>query len=226
MTVPRRAPAVRAGASPGPGAGRSGSAPQRRTAGRGARPSAPASADATVDGPVNASADATVNATGDAAADAGDDAQGAAPGSGGATGNRRQDVRTHDGRGRRNRLTGRATALFVVLAMLAVAYAWPVKEYLRQRSELAALRADTASTQARVDALTAEQKRWADPAYVKAQARDRLHYVMPGETAYVVLQPNRPAQGQTLPKATRPVPVAWYEAVWGTVQGADRPPTH
>src|SRR5207244_1431268 len=38
--------------------------------------------------------------------------------------------------GGRNRLTGRATALFVVLAMLAVAYTWPVKEYLRQHSEL------------------------------------------------------------------------------------------
>ena len=102
----------------------------------------------------------------------------------------------------RNRLTGRATVLFVVLALLAVAYTWPVKEYLRQRSELGRLRAETAATQARVDALQALRQRWADPAYVQAQARERLHFVLPGETAYVVLQPDHPAAPQTLPKPT------------------------
>src|SRR5439155_14604242 len=85
----------------------------------------------------------------------------------------------------RARLTGRATVLFVVLVMLAVAYAWPLREYLSQRAELSRLRADTAAAQARVDALERQKQRWADPAYVRAQARDRLHFVLPGETGYV-----------------------------------------
>ena len=94
----------------------------------------------------------------------------------------------------RNRLTGRATALFVVLALLAVAYTWPVKEYLRQRSELGRLRAD--------DGRDAGQGRRAPGAEAaagptrrtsQAQARERLHFVLPGETAYVVLQPDHPA---------------------------------
>jgi cell division protein FtsB len=127
---------------------------------------------------------------------------------------------------RRNRLTGRATALVVVLAMLAVAYTWPVKEYLRQRSELARLRADTAATQARVDVLEALKARWADPAYVQAQARERLHFVLPGETAYVVLQPDHPAAPPTLPKQTSQVLPAWYDQLWDSVRGADAQSPH
>ena len=126
----------------------------------------------------------------------------------------------------RNRLTGRATALFVVLAMLAVAYTWPVKEYLRQRSELARLRAESVATQNRVDALEALKLRWADPAYVQAQARERLHFVLPGETAYVVLQPNHPAAPPTLPKQTAQVLPAWYDQLWDSVQGADAAQQH
>ncbi len=110
--------------------------------------------------------------------------------------------------------------------MLAVAYTWPVKEYLRQHGELARLRAQSAATQARVDALEAQKKRWADPAYVQAQARERLHFVLPGETAYVVLQPDHPAQPQTLPRQTAQVLPAWYTELWDSVQGADQPAQH
>ena len=35
--------------------------------------------------------------------------------------------------------------------------------------------------------MTEERKRWSDPAYIRAQARDRLYYVMPGEVSYLVL---------------------------------------
>jgi len=110
--------------------------------------------------------------------------------------------------------------------MLAVAYTWPVKEYLRQHSELTRLRSLTAATQARVDALEEQKQRWADPAYVQAQARERLHFVLPGETGYVVLQPDRPAVPQTLPPPTPPVLPAWYTQLWASVQGADQPPQH
>jgi len=38
-----------------------------------------------------------------------------------------------------------------------------------------------------LDELDAEVARWSDPAYVEAQARDRLYYVYPGDVAYLVL---------------------------------------
>jgi Tfp pilus assembly protein PilV len=38
-----------------------------------------------------------------------------------------------------------------------------------------------------VAAMQIERKRWEDPAYIRAQARDRLYYVMPGEVSYLVM---------------------------------------
>lgn len=129
---------------------------------------------------------------------------------------------TPRGSARRNRLTGRAAVLLLILGMLGVAYAWPLREYVRQRGELSDLRAATARTAARVDALEAEKARWADPAYVEAQARGRLHYVMPGEVAYTVVHPGQRTLVKTLPKTPPPLR-AWYDALWGSVRGADEP---
>lgn len=120
------------------------------------------------------------------------------------------------------RLTGRAAALLVVLGLLVVAYAWPAREYLRQRSELASLQADAAATQTRVDALEAARQRWQDPAYVQSQARNRLHFVLPGEVAYTVLRPGETTVRETLPRSTPPT-TAWFDDLWGSVQGADDP---
>jgi hypothetical protein len=114
--------------------------------------------------------------------------------------------------------------LFVVLGLLVVAYAWPVREYLRQRSELNGMRSDLAATQARVAELADAKVKWSDPAYVVAQARDRLHYVMPGEVGYIVLHPAVvPAAGVVRVAAPAPSD-PWYVALWGSVQGADQPP--
>jgi len=35
-------------------------------------------------------------------------------------------------------------------------------------------------------ALEAERDRWADPAYITSQARERLYYVQPGDVVYLV----------------------------------------
>ena len=80
---------------------------------------------------------------------------------------------------------------------------------------------------ARVAALQHQLDQLADPAYVKAQARTRLHFVLPGETAYVVLAPSAPprpvgaaARGSATAIGTE---TPWYSQVWGSVKAADRP---
>ena len=123
-------------------------------------------------------------------------------------------------RARRRRLTPRTAVLLLVLVGLAVSGALPLREYLAQRGDIAELESQQAAARARVAELEAEQDRLQDPAYVAAEARRRLHFVLPGETAYVVLQP--PAA----PEAERTVgspDAPWYSQVWGSVQEADRP---
>lgn len=58
---------------------------------------------------------------------------------------------------------------------------------LEQRHDIATLEAQVTAQQENVEALQEEQVRWDDPAYVEAQARDRLFYVYPGETSFVLL---------------------------------------
>lgn len=115
--------------------------------------------------------------------------------------------------------TGRVVALIVVLAALAVTLAIPVRAWLTQRAEIAALEADVAAAQIRVADLQQELEDWNDPAFVIAQARSRLHFVFPGEVGYVVLgSDDRPVTPDTT-AAQRPVP--WHEQLWESTRQAD-----
>lgn len=121
-----------------------------------------------------------------------------------------------------NRFTGRATVLVLVLGALLLAYAYPVRIYLNQQAEIAALRQRQRDQRAHIVNLEAESARWNDPAYIKAQARSRLQMGEPGETIYVVV--GGEASGSTDPstgkvKNTGP----WYGQLWSSLIAADQP---
>ncbi|MCW2599547.1 MAG: septum formation initiator family protein [Frankiales bacterium] len=117
--------------------------------------------------------------------------------------------------------------LGLVVCALVVSAALPFREYLSQRGQIAAARAQQDQQRARVQALQDQLRQLQDPAYVKAQARTRLHFVLPGETPYVVLAPSAapvPGGAAALRSATVSGPEApWYSQVWGSVKAADRP---
>jgi cell division protein FtsB len=116
-------------------------------------------------------------------------------------------------------LTGRAVVLACVLALLVFTLAVPMRELFHQRAEINALRAQNAATQNRVDQLVIRQERLRDPAYVTSLVRERLHYVLPGEVGYVVLDPSE-APAPTV-AGTKPEPAAWYSELWASVQTTD-----
>jgi cell division protein FtsB len=125
---------------------------------------------------------------------------------------------------RRSNLTGRAAMLAVVVCMLAISLAYPLREYLAQRGDISEYRALVAEQEQRVAALEEARDRWQDRSYVEAQARQRLHYVMPGETAYVVLEageevaPDGVIQ-KTPPEAERS---PWFRDLWDSVEAAGK----
>jgi len=129
--------------------------------------------------------------------------------------------------GARARLTGRAAVLFLVAGLLVVAYAWPVRAYWRERATLAQLHAADAAAAASTAALQAQVTRWEDPAFVQAQARARLHYVLPGEVGYTILLPAAPSAAAPAGQPARAVPTGpgapWYDQVWTTVARAAAP---
>lgn len=88
---------------------------------------------------------------------------------------------------RRRGISTRLLILFIVLFAVAITLAPPTQHYFAQRAQISALKADVASNRAKLEEARAELERWRDPEYVKSQARDRLHFVLPGERQYVIL---------------------------------------
>lgn len=118
-------------------------------------------------------------------------------------------------------LTGRALALLVTVVLLGVILAVPARNWFGQRAEIAALEAQIQVAQENVDGLQLEQQRWGDPAYVAAEARRRLHFVMPGEIGYIALGADgRPAAETISPQAAEVEP-NWYTKLWGALTEAD-----
>ena len=130
---------------------------------------------------------------------------------------------------RRPRLTGRAAVLVLVMAVLTVSYGSSLKAYLQQRSQIADLKEQIAAREQSIGALEREKRRWEDPAFVQAQARERFGYLMPGETSYVVLDENgQPLESEARlhdpDEVVKIEPTAWWTTAWASVELAGVPP--
>ncbi|MGA8328935.1 MAG: septum formation initiator family protein [Mycobacterium sp.] len=117
----------------------------------------------------------------------------------------------------------RAAILAAVVCVLTLTIAGPVRTYFAQRTEMKQLTASEAALRRQIADLEQQKVKLADPAYVAAQARERLGFVMPGEIPYQVqLPPNAalPADPGSTPTAlTNNDP--WYTSLWHTI--ADNP---
>jgi hypothetical protein len=87
---------------------------------------------------------------------------------------------------RSRRSSGRALALWAIFFILALAIAPPVKHYFTQRAQISAVNAQLTSDHKALETARKELLMWQDPEYVKSQARERLHFVLPGERQYIV----------------------------------------
>ena len=86
----------------------------------------------------------------------------------------------------------------IVAALLILAA--PLKELVIQRQQLADLQASIDEAQQDVDNLNEQVARWSDPAYIQAQARERLYYILPGDVTYLIVgQPSDAGSSDQLP---------------------------
>ncbi len=126
---------------------------------------------------------------------------------------------------RRTGLTTRAAILAVAVCAVVLSVAYPLRAFVSQRGEISAMQQHQRGQQQRVAALQRQRDRLADPAYIRSQARQRLHFVAPGETTLLLLGPptaaGRPAQHPDAGVAATPGP--WYARLWATAQVAAQP---
>ncbi|UFU03826.1 septum formation initiator family protein [Ruania suaedae] len=123
-------------------------------------------------------------------------------------------------------ITVRGLVLFVVVLMAFIVLAPTLRAYVSMQEQNRDLGAQIAATEERNAELQAQIDQWNDPVYIQSQARDRLGFVMPGETPYRVVDPEtvtgeEPAsaeddQGPVSVPPTGP----WYLTVWDSVQVA------
>jgi cell division protein FtsB len=128
----------------------------------------------------------------------------------------------------RANLTARALALVVVVLVLTISYATSLRIYFAQAHDIASTKAEIVQSQAAITDLQAQIARWNDPAYVAAQARERLGWLVPGETGYTVVGPDgKPlGGGLTLDSSATSAPEQqqmWWDRMWGSVAAADKP---
>ena len=125
-------------------------------------------------------------------------------------------------------MTARAIALAVVLLILTISYATSLRIYFAQAHEIASTKAEIADREQRIRDLQGELARWGDEAYVRTQARERLGWVVPGETGYTVVGADgRPLGGGAKISAETAsegsAQDSWWSKLWGSVEAADRP---
>lgn len=120
----------------------------------------------------------------------------------------------------------RGLVLFVVVLMAFIVLAPTLRAYVTQQEQHRDLAARIAATEERNTVLQGEIDKWDDPAFVQARARERLGFVMPGETPYRVVDPQT-VTGEEVPDELGedgPVDVPhegpWYLTVWESVQVA------
>ncbi|UPO77551.1 septum formation initiator family protein [Arthrobacter sp. Helios] len=113
--------------------------------------------------------------------------------------------------------SGRLLALGIVMVVITVLLAPSVRTYLQQRSEIAALQADIVEAEQTGAQLQETLNRWEDPAYIKAQARERIFLVMPGETRYLVKGEDGVEEVEEQAASETPQDLEWVDALWDSV---------
>jgi cell division protein FtsB len=110
----------------------------------------------------------------------------------------------------------RAALLATLVCVLMLSVAVPLRNYLGQRAELAAVYEQQHILADKIAALARRRGLLADPEHVETQARERLRYVHPGEAPYLVALP----PGMIVAAGTGSVPAAtqpWYGQLWKSI---------
>ena len=107
----------------------------------------------------------------------------------------------------------------LIVCSLVVALAYPMRQYISQRDEIADQERLSQEAHRRTEELRDEKARLKDDAYIRRLAREHLHYVMPGETGYTVIDPDAGEDHRGEPGATGG---PWHTNLWDGVDSADR----
>ena len=102
----------------------------------------------------------------------------------------------------------RAAILAIRVCVLTLTIAGPVRTYFAQRTEMNQLAASEAALRRQIAELEQRKGKLADPAYIAAQARERLGFVKPGDIPFQVQLPPSAALPRSQVPTLRSRPIA------------------
>lgn len=125
-----------------------------------------------------------------------------------------------EGFAERRGISARALILSIVLFAIAITLAPPTQHYFAQRAQISALEANVEANRKKLLEARAELERWRDPDYVRSQARQRLHFVLPGERQYLILGVTQSAPSGSTSAAINeefPIGAPWYSRIISSI---------
>ncbi len=125
----------------------------------------------------------------------------------------------------RQRGSGRSLTLFIILFALALTIAPPVKHYFTQRAQINSLRSQLDANNQALREARKELLLWQDPEYIKSQARERLHFVLPGERQYIVTESGNQGNSTDGAQVANNIPDGqpWYTRLVASITEAGNP---
>ncbi len=126
---------------------------------------------------------------------------------------------------KRKRGSGRSLTLFIILFALALTIAPPVKHYFTQRAQINSLRSQLHANDQALREARKELLLWQDPEYIKSQARERLHFVLPGERQYIVTESGNQGNSTDGTQIANNIPAGqpWYTRLVASITEAGNP---
>ncbi|GAB05318.1 FtsB family cell division protein [Gordonia amarae] len=116
-----------------------------------------------------------------------------------------------------NRTIGLALVMIVAGIAVALTLSAPLRNSMSDRSEFAQLSASNADLRKQIAYYEQKINEQNDPAYIEAQARERLHFVYPGEKSVVMMYPGDDARKAAERKAAEHANNPWYSNLWEAV---------
>lgn len=121
------------------------------------------------------------------------------------------------------RLSGFTFVMLSILVLATVVLAPSLRTLVEQQNQIAQLRQAVEDKKDSVADLETDIARWDDPAYIEAQARDRLVYVFPGDYTYLVIDDGTTVttgDGAPISDDIQTTKVDWVRTLLGSIVAA------
>jgi cell division protein FtsB len=109
----------------------------------------------------------------------------------------------------------------IIAGMAVITAVIPFRQILEQQARVEGASAELARINLENELLNGEVQALQTPEEIERLARENLGYVMPGETAYVVLEPEETLPTTPAASIAEVEDVPWYVAIWNFFTGAD-----